>query len=854
MLSTVGIPGAVSAWLLLGLVGASQAAEIEPRGVAQSAQERARIKERYVRFLAGTDKTFSGKWGVEACEEFLRRIRKPIRQAKAFDFSHDAGKPFSAFPGDPGHKEERAAYSPILQQYLLSLAYGYCVDAPGSPYYHQEDVLKRYIDCLDYLYGRGIRKGMTFHYNSQRMDMRGAPKPPPGCANLAEMELRMGALSQSVLLMEPYFHDTQAFENARELVAHLEMLGRTSGHVRYYEPYTNPPAFADRVQSDAIQNFSDTVLVSALLERDPARSRELLLEAQRVFSDSLKVIPGWADTIKPDFVGFHHRGIYGNAYTGGFIPQAAFGVHVLRDTAYAVEQQSVENLRQLILTYRLYCQKYAMPFGIRGRMPLNAGKLKTDVFTGILIYASSLGLDDAAMKPVFARLWDVDEVGLSFLFSGGRGKSLRGLYPLEMLRQLQAAGLEAESDPSGFWYKPYGGLALHRRDNWLVAVKGHSKYVWDYENGDDGENVYGQFLSHGMVTVFAQGDPVDDLSSGYRLNEGWDWYRLPGTTAIRFPLASQEALAHRQFSPETFLGGVSCDDKNGVWGMILNQPTFGDGSSIDLKARKSAFFMDDLIVLLGSGISGGDGAHSVETTLFQTFIDIPLQDRLERATCLVDSVGNGYYVPDTSQLRVFEGEQRSFHHNGRTPTEGKYRVAWLDHGVSPHGASYHYAIVVRGADSIERIAEDVQNHYRVSTQTDSLHHVEFPKQKMSGFVFFKPTETDHAVVSQATEPCLVMCRQVAGDRVQLGVVNPDIGLMEPDTPTPTFKYLRDNQYQASQPRTVDIVLRGAWRPADKRENVTVVSQSPGQTKVRFTTLHGMSIQTQFIRRERTIEP
>lgn len=229
---------------------------------------------------------------------------------------------------------------------------------------------------------------MTFHNNENRMDMDGAPKPPPGAANLAKMELRMGALCQSVLLTEPHFKGTQTFENARVLVRHLEMLGRTSGHVRYYEPYTNPAAFRYRVQSDAIQNFSDTTLVSALLETDPKRRHTLLLEVKRVFSDSLKVIPGWADTIKPDFTGFHHRGIYGNAYTGGFIPQAAFGIHVLRDTAYAVHPQSVENLRKLILTYRLYCQKYAMPFGIRGRMPLSTDHLKTGVFAGVLIYAS----------------------------------------------------------------------------------------------------------------------------------------------------------------------------------------------------------------------------------------------------------------------------------------------------------------------------------------------------------------------------------------------------------------------------------------------------------------------------------
>lgn len=96
-----------------------------------------------------------------------------------------------------------------------------------------------------------------------------------------------------------------------------------------------------------------------------------------------------------------------------------------------------------------------------------------------------------------------------------------------MLEELDAAAPHAEPDPAGFWHKPYGGLALHRRDNWMVAVKGYSKYVWDYENGEPDENVYGQYLSHGMLTIFARGDPVSDISSGYRLDCGWDWYRMP---------------------------------------------------------------------------------------------------------------------------------------------------------------------------------------------------------------------------------------------------------------------------------------------------------------------------------------
>jgi len=156
------------------------------------------------------------------------------------------------------------------------------------------------------------------------------------------------------------FQGQPAFENARALVPPSGNPGRTSGHVRYYEP-------------TPIQRFpvSCSVRCHSNYQRyhpgfrppwKPIRSGSTTsIRSQAGFyrlpqSHS----PGWADTIKPDFTGFHHRASY-EMPTGGLHPQAAFGIYVLRDTTYAVNRQSIENLRNLILTYRLYCQKYAMP-------------------------------------------------------------------------------------------------------------------------------------------------------------------------------------------------------------------------------------------------------------------------------------------------------------------------------------------------------------------------------------------------------------------------------------------------------------------------------------------------------------
>ncbi len=796
-----------------------------------------RIKQRYVQFLIGTDQTFAGKYGAEAAAGFLERVGGPIQKAMKFDFTKDVGKTFHIFQNEPGYKEEFSVYSTILQQYLLALAYGYTVNAPDSPYYKNPTVLKCYLDCLDYLYGRGVRDGMTFHYNENRMNMEGAPKPEGGAGNLVKMELRMGAFCQSVLLMEPYFRNTDTFKRTRALVRHLEMLGKTSGHVRYYDPFTNPDEFKYRAQSDAIQNYGDTTLVSALLESNGKRRSEMLLDAKRVFTDSLKVIPGWADTIKPDFTGYHHRGIYGNAYTGGFIPQAAFGVYVLDGTHYAVDPESVANVRELIKTYRLYCQKYSMPFGIRGRMPVNTDNINRQVFPGILIYASALGLNNAEMKGIFKRLWSLDDVTLEFLFFGGRGKIFRGMYCLDMLEQLETETIVPEEDPNGFWYKPYGGLAIHRRADWMAAVKGYSKYIWDYENGGKLENIYGQYFSHGSLTIFARGNPVNDIDSGYNLNEGWDWYRMPGTTAVHFPIKSRKTLEHRQFSPESFLGGVSADGQNGAVGMVLNQKKFGDGTRINLKAHKSVFFVDDFILMLGSNISGGDGKHAVETTLFQSFLPTGSDFGLSKSA-LADVAGNRYYVPEAGKLKLFKGIQKSYLDNGKTPTTGKYAVAWFDHGRTPKDAGYEAGIGVRGA---------AKKNYEVVRKDNGLHQVRFPDEGLIGYLFFEAGESSGGPVASVSDHCLVMAQKTSGG-MHLGVANPDLNFVDRDFEV-EYGFINEgeNQYLPSRPQPVEVVLNGKWGLKLPTQKVSVVSKSDTMTTLRFGCIHGMDIRVELIK-------
>ena len=854
---------ATALWIAVAIPVAALCAETPPDAKTLNI-EHARIKARYVKFLIGTDKTFSGKFGSQAYAAYRKRMSRAIAQALAMELLKGENQTFDKFPGDDGFEADAKIASNILERHLLSLAYGYCVRGIDSPHYRNATLRSRYIQLLEYLHARGVRKGMTFHRNRLRMNMRGAPRPLNGAGNLVDMELRMGAYCQSLLIMEPHIRNEPIFRQGTALVRFLEMLGYSSGHVRYYEPYKIPADMGRWVQSDAIQIYSDVTLVSAMLETDTARRAKLLDDAKKVFSYSLKVVDGWADTIKPDFVGYHHRGIYGNAYTGGFIPQAAFGVYVLSGTSFAVDKTSVQNLKKLMLTYRLYCQKYSMPFGIRGRMPHASHHLKSQSLSGFAIYASALGLNDASMRPVFARLWDSGRVGFDFIFSGGRGKLFRGLGVLDMLEELNSDAMTPEPDPEGFWFKPYGGLAIHRRDNWMAAVKGSSKYIWDYETGKKNENRYGQYLSGGMLTIFASGKPVSDIASGYNVNRGWDWYRLPGVTAVHFPIrALPKPLDHRWFSDATFLGGTTADGRNGVFGMILDVPKFADQTSINLKARKSVFFADDLIVLLGTGISGGDGKHPVETTIFQScvtgqnakaplFNGRALDDGArtlasKSSASLVDPFGNGYYLPDTKGLKFFKGSQSSFMQDGRTESTGDYAVAWVDHGLKPNNASYEIAVGVGMGSRIEAAGKKSQELYRVQWKDNRLHQVQFPALGQTAYVVFVPHKLNDKTILSVDTPCLIVADRKPGHLV-LALANPDLALTDPDQRV-SFNFIgkEQNQFLKSKPQAVNVTLNGRWRIApNSGKGVKVVRSSSRQTTLLFNCRNGMTRRVELV--------
>ncbi len=562
----------------------------------------------------------------------------------------------------------RSPYTPgfegLFQDVLMRLVLDYRVNGNVSA---RDPIL----DVFDYLNDQGWAAGSSI-------------------GSLDHEFLRVASYAHAVFLMRDDLRATGKLE--REL-ATLEwhcMFGELYEEV--WEPGTN---------ADYMRTVSIFRLLRILAADDAPEKAANMRRYIAWLDNALNIAPGWLDTIKPDFLGFHHRGVYANAYAPNGFHVAALLVYLLHDTPFAIDDSRRENLKNALLVERILANTYDVSTAINGRFPF-----KTEVINEILPAYMYLSLTyapvDSDLAGAFMRLWQPET---SFLKDGLFSKvSSRIMYlntpgAVQMMVDFADRGLAPEPSLSGHWTLPYGALSIHRRENWMVSLKGWSKYVWDFESSSSGQNQLGRYLSYGSMLVYAGGDPVSREASGI-LQEGWDWNAWPGTTVIRLtPAELSQQIEDRNLTDQTFVGGANLE-RNGVFAMTLHD-TVHDTS---FRATKTVFCFDDMLVCLGSDIQNSDGTHTTITSLFQTAVTtdrptvvngemvqtIPYtsQGASGQAAWLMDGMGNGYVLPDGGGLRVRRQMQATGDFGEEGGGEGNFELAWIDHGSAPNDAAY----------------------------------------------------------------------------------------------------------------------------------------------------------------------
>ncbi|MCK2213047.1 polysaccharide lyase 8 family protein [Actinomadura sp. ATCC 31491] len=319
---------------------------------------------------------------------------------------------------------------------------------------------------------------------------------------------------------------------------------------------------------------------------------------------------------------------------------------------------------------------------------------------------------------------------------------------------LDDKAVEAAGPPVGHHVFASMDRVVHRQPAWSFAISLSSRRIAAYE-AINGENRHAWYTGDGMTYLY-----TGDL--GQFGDDFWptvDPHRLPGTTVAVRP---REDLSFRAHRPENdWAGGAALDGRYGAAAMELT----GDG--VYLRARKSWFCLDNVVVALGAGITA-TGGHPVETVVEN------------RATGARPYVGDGWaHLPDTGGY-VFEGglhlvtertgRWRDINTGDDTagaydPVTRRYVTFWIDHGVDPVDASYAYVILPHATRERTRAWRGAWP-VRVAANTPRVQAVR--GRALVAATFWAAGRIDGL---EADAPCVVLMRRTAG-RVAVAVADP----------------------------------------------------------------------------------
>jgi chondroitin-sulfate-ABC endolyase/exolyase len=323
------------------------------------------------------------------------------------------------------------------------------------------------------------------------------------------------------------------------------------------------------------------------------------------------------------------------------------------------------------------------------------------------------------------------------------------------------------------------------------------------------------------------------------------------------------AKSDRYFTDRGFVGGLSLNEQDGIFAMSLHDNLYG----LNLNAKKSYFFFDNIIVCLASDISETSGLGTVETTLFQGILASPsdaiYDNSLSPVTAfpytndysgsagvwLMDAFDNGYYIPNGNSLKIRKQFQSSIKPNGIDPSSGDAAVAFLDHGTTPAAKGYEYAIQIQTTPAqIQAFAAEAT--YQVLQKNSFAHVVKDQLTQTTGYAIFNASNAfAFDSFKDANNPCLVMIQPLASDHLCFSIADPDLHIDDGGNPDQKPSGLKDDDifFNQSTPVTISVRLHGKWQLASPVAGANVVYSDFDQTTLEFNCADGKPIEIELIR-------
>lgn len=458
-----------------------------------------------------------------------------------------------------------------------------------------------------------------------------------------------------------------------------------------------------------------------------------------------------------------------SGHYGLVLLSAAAGLgYVTQGTSATLDPAVAQHFRDAVTeVYAPFLFAGAMMEPVRGRMLSRQGETGHDA--GHQFIAATVLLARGAPEPERSRLgglaarWIAEGTWARYLQVADLARFAGGLQPVgvpevEFAEELLAA--RPRPPRAAALHRPFPQMdrMVHTTSRWSASLGLSSTRICRYES-INGMNLHGWYAGDGVLYTFLPGQ------QGHYSDAYWptvDATLLPGTTekdAVPPPLLASPVTT------TAYAGGARFDDAHGAYGLDF---TSQDGT---LTAKKSWFFTPDAVVCLGSGITDRSGARVRTTTenrnLGAGSTAALLVDGRRTPTPLgtasvlpsprwLHLEGTGGYVllddagnPPVTVLR--QDRTGTWHgidtgadtHGTDVPCTRRYQQIVLDHGTSPAGARYGYA-VLPGAPA-GRVA-GARGRWRVLANTTAVQAVRVD-DTVTAACFFAAAAADRVAVS-----------------------------------------------------------------------------------------------------------
>lgn len=577
---------------------------------------------------------------------------------------------------------------------------------------------------------------------------------------------------------------------------------------------------------DTWNTLLNNKVIAVMLQKDDKAKYVYMKLLGEWIGSSMLYSDGTLGGLKPDGTSFHHGGHYPSYSVGAFAAVGDF-CHFSKDTDFVPCEQGRRCFKNSLMAMRNYSHTRDWGIGVCGRHPLDGVIPEVDVLAFARL--AMLGDHTGSGKTI-----DPELAG-AYIALGGVDKNI--------LSAFKKAGMSEVAPDEGFTVYNYSALGIHRRDGWMLSLKGYNSDVWASEIYAK-ENRYGRYLSYGTAQVFTMPSAKE---SGY-VREGWDWNRFPGATTIHLPFEKLDSplpgtLMERNDS--RFPGVSSLEGQNGCLAFTYvekDRVNFCAGAT----ATKSVFCFDNRIVHIGTGITN-NSQYPTETTLYQ----LALVDRTEQVdindtysgefpysktvsehgqVVLTDTKGNFYIIKDGYGLNVEKKTQTSPSDERKADGKGDFISAYINHGCAPAEASYEYMLLVK--PSIKEVkAASKKAPYNVIQADNSAHVVKDVQTGITAYIIYKAYESGSTLINSADAETIVMERAKEDGSIVMSVCTPDLGITRKGYTTS----------QTSQPLVKRVVLNGNYKLAQAQDNVTLAVDG-GQTVIEATCQHGQPVE------------